>query len=308
MATNDTLIDDSLLKPFNVSFAVVFLITAIIGIFVNGSILFVFGKKHTSVLNPTTYFVLLLTNLDFFMCSINLPMVIVSSFVGDWVFGTPGCIFYGFTMTWIGLTIIAVLTMISFDQYIVMTKKNYKSKRSRRMSKLACLGCVLWGLVWAICPLVGVNSYVFTVEDVHTSCAVNWKSKAVIDISYTSALFVLCFFVPFAFICFFYVCIYLRVKSCPNIRGVSILSRQEERQKYLAMTIFLMISAFLFSWCPYAIVTLWAIIGDASTIPNMVTLLPAMFAKVAVIWNPLIYAYRNREFKRAWLEIFSQHQ
>ncbi|XP_033763106.1 visual pigment-like receptor peropsin [Pecten maximus] len=307
-ASNVTLFDAGLTKPVNISVAVLFLIAGLIGIVANASIIFVFWKKHSSILNPTTCFVLALTVLDFFMSLVNMPMVIVSSFIGYWVFGSPGCTFYGFTMTFIGLTIIAVLTMISFDQYIVMVKKNSKHKRTLRAAKLSCIGCALWGLSWAIFPLIGINSYVFTVEGVHTSCAINWKSKKFNDLFYTMAMFVLCFLLPCVLICFFYGSIHMKVKELPRFRDVSsAVTRQELRQKYIAKTMLCMISSFILSWFPYAMVALWSALGDARDIPTLVTLLPAVFAKISVIWNPLIYAHRNRELKKAWREIFKRN-
>ncbi|XP_060077592.1 visual pigment-like receptor peropsin [Ylistrum balloti] len=292
-------------KPVNVIVGLVFLLTAAVGILFNGCIIIVFLKKRQKLLNPTTCFILALTCLDFFMSLVNMPMVIVSSFLGDWAFGIPGCIFYGFTMTFTGLTIIAILTMISFDQYIVMVKSHLKCKRTIRIAILACLMCFLWGLSWAVGPLVGWNSYVFTIEAVHTSCAVNWNSKKVSDLLFTMSLLVFCFLLPFSFVSFFYVNIYLKVKRSPRINTKSSnKKRQERRQKYIAKTIFFMLGAFLLSWCPYAIVVIWSAIGDSRDLPNLVVILPALFAKISVIWNPLIYAFRNRELKNSWKAIF----
>lgn len=55
-------------------------------------------------------------------------------------------------------------------------------------------------------------------------------------------------------------------------------------------------------WTPYAAITLKGLIGDQSTITPLVTILPALIAKSASIWNPVVYAISHPKFRVALQE------
>lgn len=56
----------------------------------------------------------------------------------------------------------------------------------------------LWSFVWNTPPLFGWGSY--ELEGVRTSCAPNWYSRDVGDVSYIVVYFLFCFAVPFSVI------------------------------------------------------------------------------------------------------------
>ena len=49
---------------------------------------------------------------------------------------------------------------------------------------------------------------------------------------------------------------------------------------------------------PYSVVSLIAIFGPQQ-LPLTVTMIPALFAKSSIIWNPIIYIARHRDFRKA---------
>lgn len=57
--------------------------------------------------------------------------------------------------------------------------------------------------------------------------------------------------------------------------------------------------AFVFSWFPYAIVCLWSVLGDPLEIPAAVAIIPTIMTKLFILWNPIIYVARNKEFRKA---------
>ena len=60
---------------------------------------------------------------------------------------------------------------------------------------------------------------------------------------------------------------------------------------------------FVVVWSPYAIVCLWAVFGDSSTIPPKLSVTPALFAKTSAFINPFIYAASNRRLRRALIAL-----
>ncbi|KAJ8321489.1 hypothetical protein KUTeg_000959 [Tegillarca granosa] len=57
--------------------------------------------------------------------------------------------------------------------------------------------------------------------------------------------------------------------------------------------------AFVVSWCPYTVVSAWSALGNPADIPAIATVIPLIMAKLSVIWNPIIYIIKNRNFRAA---------
>lgn len=55
---------------------------------------------------------------------------------------------------------------------------------------------------------------------------------------------------------------------------------------------------FLAAWTPYAIVALWAVLGDASQVPALAFVLSAAFAKSSTLYNPLVYLLFKPNFQK----------
>ncbi|CAG2250420.1 OPN3 [Mytilus edulis] len=58
---------------------------------------------------------------------------------------------------------------------------------------------------------------------------------------------------------------------------------------------------FMFAWTPYAVAAFWVAFGFGE-LPVIVSTSASMFAKSASVWNPLIYVYTNKQFRKAFYE------
>ncbi|ODM99002.1 Green-sensitive opsin-1 [Orchesella cincta] len=68
-----------------------------------------------------------------------------------------------------------------------------------------------------------------------------------------------------------------------------------------------MISCFMIAWSPYAVVSLIVAFGGPrgrKLITPLASILPAIFAKSATCYNPLIYVGLNTQFRTAWMKLF----
>ncbi|XP_069108023.1 rhodopsin, G0-coupled-like [Argopecten irradians] len=270
------------------------------GVALNGIFIYVFWKQ-TALKTPTNYFILSLSILDFLMSLFGLPMIAISSFAKDWIFGDKGCVYYGFIMTLLGISTISILAAISFDRYIVIVKTHLKPMISQRVATCIIVGCLLYGLAWAIAPLLGWSKYVL--EGINISCSVNWNSDNFGDASFCVALLILVLVIPIIVILFCYGNIFYKVKTSGNNQALSDNDRGSKMDRDVAKTILWMTLAFIFSWFPYAIFSMTAVIGGKSVIPPGLTVLPTLLVKLSVVWNPLIYTYRNREIRRSMIEL-----
>ncbi|XP_061185456.1 pineal opsin-like [Saccostrea echinata] len=166
-----------------------------------------------------------------------------------------------------------------------MTYPNF-SLHSFYAKGIVC-GCYGYCLVLALCPIFGWGSYLSNVAG--TSCEPIWGSLALRDITFNIFMLVACLAVPLILICFSYFMIYVKVKNqC---------IRHEARKIRITNTLLFMIGLFILSWSPYTIFSVLQMTEKNLTLdPNLVGI-PGVFAKLSALWNPVIYFYREKEFR-----------
>ncbi|KAJ8304206.1 hypothetical protein KUTeg_017789 [Tegillarca granosa] len=64
------------------------------------------------------------------------------------------------------------------------------------------------------------------------------------------------------------------------------------------------VGAFLFSWIPYTLYSIVSMSDATQHLPAIISTIPSFAAKTSVVWNPIIYIYRNKKFRIAILETF----
>ena len=166
-------------------------------------------RRTRKLHSKTNIWIVSLVICDLLIVINAFPFVIVSSFAEEYVFGTTGCKWDGFIITLLGTTSIFLLTGLSIHRYIII----FSSHKHRRIGKSnllsAILICFLFGLFWAIVPLVGWGSY--ALEGVRISCAPDWRSQTVSNQSYTLCLFTFVLFIPCVLLAFCYMRIICKV-------------------------------------------------------------------------------------------------
>lgn len=75
------------------------------------------------------------------------------------------------------------------------------------------------------------------------------------------------------------------------------VENQRKIEIKLAKISFFLITAWTISWTPYAIIALLGIFTDRSMLTPAMSMLPALFCKMASISDPFIYGLSNRQFK-----------
>uniref|UniRef100_A0A8C3HA40 Opsin 3 n=1 Tax=Chrysemys picta bellii TaxID=8478 RepID=A0A8C3HA40_CHRPI len=74
-------------------------------------------------------------------------------------------------------------------------------------------------------------------------------------------------------------------------------------EKKVAKMCFLMISTFLICWMPYAVVSLLVASGYGNLVTPTVAIIPSFFAKSSTAYNPVIYIFMSRKFRRCLLQL-----
>ena len=179
----------------------------------------------------------------------------------------------------------------------------------------------IYGGFWISLQLFSENRFVL--EGFLTSCSFDYISRNLYSRCLNMAMIIGGFCIPILTIIVFYLLIWniLRSKKClvtnigksrssfesnhPNKkfikRSLDIAQKNDsknglEKEVKILRTLIMFVGMFCIAWLPYALVSIIAQYG--SNIENYInpytTSLPALFAKTASIFNPLIYILKNK--------------
>lgn len=174
----------------------------------NGAIVSFFIVRK-DLITPTNVFIMTLSVCDFLIATLGNPLAIVSSAMRRWYFGRNICVWYGFTMTFLGLTTISLLTAISIDRYVLIVHTMRTVTISMRTSVVCVICCGIWGLFWAVMPLLGWNGYVTEINGL--ACSVDWQGKTPAATSYIIMLLICCLLIPMLILGYSYIRIFMTV-------------------------------------------------------------------------------------------------
>jgi hypothetical protein len=62
----------------------------------------------------------------------------------------------------------------------------------------------------------------------------------------------------------------------------------------LTINVIALISGFVFSWTPYAFVSMWCAFKDCNDIPPLLHSYLAIFAKSSMVWAPVLFLFANK--------------
>ncbi|XP_046576929.1 visual pigment-like receptor peropsin [Haliotis rubra] len=271
--------------------------------FGNGMAVLIF-LKHKQLRSPTNTFIM---NLIF--CDMLMGMVAFISasaaFNHGWVFGHNVCVFEGFMVYFLGLASMYLLASIALDRYVVISKPLSASKITQNVALLCTGVCWVLGFLWAIFPILGWNEY--TVEGIGISCSVIWQSDDPFYSSYIITIFFSCLVIPVCLMSFSYYHVYMAVRNVSRNSVWDTKSRVARKklkvEKKMLKTCVAMVSIFLLSWLPYTVVSFISAFGDPTLISPLMATIPALVAKSAGLWNPLIYVATNKQFRYGFYAI-----
>ena len=179
-----------------------------LGLSENSFSLYIFFRTK-SLRTTNNIFIAGLLISDWSQSVFGIPLVVVSSVAREWVFGHGLCVYYGFIITFLGLTQITTLTAISLDKYFVIVRKAQIAVLEKKKAVLIILLCYLNGFLWALFPVLGWSSY--QLEAVNVSCSIPWQSKETSDVSYCLSLTVFAWILPLGAIVYSYssICVFV---------------------------------------------------------------------------------------------------
>ncbi|XP_054474691.1 opsin 8, group member c [Anoplopoma fimbria] len=265
----------------------------------NGLVLVICYRRRKKMVGSE----LLCVNLavvDFLCCICFYPLSIMSSFNHMWLGENITCVYYGLGCFIFGLCSMFTITAISITRYLKTCIPVYAVWLEGTNIRKAC--CAIWlvAAVWSSFPLFGWGEYV--PEPYGLSCTIAWRGY---HTSAKDAFYVIC-----SFACFTMVPVLLIVVSqCQILYKVSrfsnslaargIRNKLRHAEKRLSMMFFCISLGFVVAWAPYAVVSLLFIFHrENQYMAPGGFVFPALFAKSSHIYNPFIYFYFNKTFRK----------
>ncbi|XP_039594829.1 opsin-3 [Polypterus senegalus] len=267
----------------------------------NNVLVLVLYYKFKRLRTPTNLFLLNISISDLLVSVFGVTFTFVSCIKGRWIWDTATCLWDGFGNSLFGIVSIMTLTVLAYERYIrVVHAKVIDFSWSWR----AITYIWLYSLAWTGAPLIGWNKY--TLEKHRLGCSVDWESKDANDASFIFFFFLGCFFVPVGVMayCYGHILYTIRMLRCiQDLQTVQIVKILRYEKK-VAKMFFLMISAFLICWTPYSVVSLLIAYGYKDIVTPMAAVIPSFFAKSSTAYNPVIYIFMSRKFRRCLLKLF----
>ncbi|KAK4823300.1 hypothetical protein QYF61_000513 [Mycteria americana] len=242
------------------------------------------------------------------MCEIQLYMLSMMSYGVEYPFGQLGSAVPAVSppnslctpSLLAGIVSIMTLTVLAYERYIrVVHAKVIDFSWSWR----AITYIWLYSLAWTGAPLLGWNRY--TLEIHGLGCSVDWKSKDPNDTSFVLLFFLGCLVAPVGIMAYCYGHILYAVKMLRCVEDFQTVQviKLLKYEKKVAKMCFLMISTFLICWMPYAVVSLLVTYGYSNLVTPTVAIIPSFFAKSSTAYNPIIYIFMSRKFRRCLLQL-----
>ncbi|KAM4012898.1 visual pigment-like receptor peropsin [Anomaloglossus baeobatrachus] len=201
----------------------------------------------------------------------------------------------GFLILLFGLISINTLTAISLLRYL----KGCRPHQAHRVNKdyISMVILIIWisAIIWSGSPVLGWGSFI---ESKYGTCEIDWSlatSSPPYKV-YVIGVFLSGFFIPVIVMIFCYVSIIRAVhQSHKCSRGADISRRQIVMERDITRVSFVICTAFVLAWSPYAVLSMWSACGFQ--VPLLTTLVATLFAKSASFYNPIIYLGLSPKFR-----------
>ncbi|XP_028324884.1 opsin-3 [Gouania willdenowi] len=268
--------------------------------FCNNVLVIVLYCKFKQLRTPTNLLLVNISLSDFLVSVIGINFTFASCLKGQWIWSQATCMWDGFSNSLFGIVSIMTLVALAYERYIRVV---HSQVVDFPWAWRAIAHIWLYSLIWTGVPLLGWNRY--TLEIHQLGCSLDWASKDPNDASFILLFLLACFFVPVGIMIYCYGNILYTVKLLRSIQDLQTIQiiKILRYEKKVAVMFFLMISCFLVCWTPYAIVSMIEAFGRRSMVSPTVAIIPSFFAKSSTAYNPLIYTFMSRKFRRCLLQL-----
>uniref|UniRef100_A0A8C6ZN54 Vertebrate ancient opsin-like n=1 Tax=Nothoprocta perdicaria TaxID=30464 RepID=A0A8C6ZN54_NOTPE len=258
-------------------------------------------SRFKQLRQPINYMIVNLSVADFLVSLSGGTISFLANLRGYFYMGHWACVLEGFAVTFFGIVALWSLALLAMERYFVVCRP---PGSARLGGKHAVLGIAfVWGFsfIWTIPPTMGWSSY--TVSRIGTTCEPNWYSRAYTDHTYIITFLTTCFIVPLLVILISYGKLMRKLRKVSDTQGHLGATRKPETQ--VTRMVVVMILAFLVCWMPYATLSILVTVCPSVQLDPWLAAIPSFFSKTATVYNPIIYVFMNKQFRRCLIQMFN---
>ncbi|XP_007053085.2 vertebrate ancient opsin [Chelonia mydas] len=288
-----------IIQPWNFQLlaALMFLVTSL-SLSENFAVILV-TFKFKQLRQPVNYVIVNLAIADFLVSLIGGTISFFTNIKGYFYMGHWACVLEGFAITFFGIVGLWSLALLAFERYIVICRPLGNMRLRGKHAALGIIFVWIFSFIWTIPPTMGWSSY--TTSKIGTTCEPNWYSGAYNDHTYIITFFTTCFILPLLVILVSYGKLMRKLRKVSDTQGRLGTTRKPERQ--VARMVIIMILAFLFCWSPYAAFSILVTAWPSIELEPRLAAIPAFFSKTATVYNPIIYVFMNKQFRRCFIQL-----
>ncbi|KAI1894578.1 hypothetical protein AGOR_G00117220 [Albula goreensis] len=193
------------------------------------------------------------------------------------------------------------LAVLAFERFFVICRPLGNIRLRGKHAALGLLFVWTFSFIWTIPPVLGWSSY--TTSKIGTTCEPNWYSGDFSDHTYIITFFFTCFILPLTVIIVSYGKLMRKLRKVSNTHGRLGNARKPDRQ--VTRMVVVMIVAFMVGWTPYAAFSITVTACPTIHLDPRLAAIPAFFSKTAAVYNPVIYVFMNKQFRKCLIQLFS---
>lgn len=295
------------------AFGLLFGMLFVVAFLGNSCVIYVFaGTKRLRT--PSNLFIVNLAFSDLCMYTTQaFPLFINTLYSSTWMYGAMGCRIYGCIGGIFGTVSICSMLVIGYDRYNVIVKGFNGTKITTGKAMGIILASWIYGVVTCSGPFIGWGNY--ALEGQLLSCSYDYLTEDWNAKSFVLYAYVFNYVVPVSICIFFYSQIVMAVvkheralKEQAKKMNVESLRQGDaaEQSAELKIAKVAVTNVFLWIaiWSPYATVVIIGAFGNRALITPLGSQLPACGAKLASIFNPIIFALSHPKYREALGEKF----
>ncbi|KAI5623283.1 vertebrate ancient long opsin [Silurus asotus] len=286
--------------PWNYTFiaCLMFAVTALS--LAENSTVMIITYRFKQLRQPLNYIIVNLSVADFCLSLVGGTISFLTNARGYFFLGRWACVLEGFAVTFFGIVALWSLAILAFERFFVICRPLENVRLGVKHAAMGLLFVWTFSFICTIPPVFGWNSY--TVSKIGTTCEPNWYSRDYNDHTYIITFFVTCFILPLGVIILSYGKLMQKLRKVSNTHGKLGNARKPDRA--VARMVIVMIIAYMVGWTPYAAVSIIVTACPSINIDPRLAAAPAFFAKTAAVYNPIIYVFMNKQFRKCLIQVF----